>query len=142
MNKEEILKKIRENRDKIRSFGVKRIGIFGSAVREEMTEKSDIDVVVEFEKGKATFKNVCGLVDFLEELFGREVDIFTPDGIDSMRIEHVREKIMKHTRDLSYEDFRRNDMVGKNEANNREKECPRQGNRSFAGDKLGVYSAC
>jgi len=107
-----------------------------------MTEKSDIDVVVEFEKGKATFKNVCDLVDFLEELFGREVDIFTPDGIDSMRIEHVREKIMKHTRDLSYEDFRRNDMVGKNEANNREKECPRQGNRSFAGDKLGVYSAC
>jgi len=46
MNKEEILKKIRENREKIRSFGVKRIGIFGSAIREEMTEKSDIDVVV------------------------------------------------------------------------------------------------
>jgi len=39
---------------KIKSFGVKRIGVFGSAVREEMTEKSDIDVVVEFEKGKAT----------------------------------------------------------------------------------------
>jgi len=54
----------------------------------------------------------------------------------------VCEKIMKYTRDLSYEDFRRNDVVGKNEANNREKECPRQGNRSFAGDKLGVYSAC
>ena len=33
MNKEEILKKIRENREKIRGFGVKRIGIFGSAVR-------------------------------------------------------------------------------------------------------------
>ena len=95
MNKEEILKKIRENREKIRSFGVRRIGIFGSAVREEMTEKSDIDVVVEFEEGKATFKNVCGLVDFLEELFGREVDILTPDGIDSIRIKHVREKIKR-----------------------------------------------
>jgi len=33
MNKEEILKKIRENGEEIRSFGVKRIGIFGSAVR-------------------------------------------------------------------------------------------------------------
>ena len=95
MRKEEILKKIKENREKIRSFGVKRIGIFGSAVREEMTEKSDIDVVVEFEEGKATFKNVCGLVDFLEELFGREVDILTPDGIDSIRIKHVREKIKR-----------------------------------------------
>ena len=37
----------------------------------------------------------------------------------------VCEKIMKYTRDLSYEDFRRNDTVGKNEANNREKGCPR-----------------
>jgi len=35
MNKEEILKKIRENRDKIRSFGVKRIGIFGSDKGEQ-----------------------------------------------------------------------------------------------------------
>ena len=96
MNKEEILKRIRENKDKTKSFRVKRIGIFGSAVREEMTEKSDIDVVVEFERGKATFKNVCGLVDFLEELFGREVDILTPDGIDSIRIKHVREEIKRN----------------------------------------------
>jgi len=93
--REEILKKIRDNRGKIRSFGVKRIGIFGSAAREEMTEKSDVDVVVEFEKGKATFKNVCSLVDFLEGLFGREIDILTPDGIDSIKIKHVREEIKR-----------------------------------------------
>ncbi len=51
MNKEEILKRIRENKDKIRSFGVKRIGIFGSFVRGEEKEGSNIDFVVEFEKG-------------------------------------------------------------------------------------------
>jgi len=95
MNKEEILNKIKENKDKIKSFGIKKIGIFGSAVRDEMNEKSDIDIVVEFEKGKATFKNVCGVVDFLEELFGRKVDILTPDGIDSIRIKHVKEEIKR-----------------------------------------------
>lgn len=95
MNKEEILKRIRENREKIRSFGVKKMGIFGSAVRDEMTDRSDIDLVVEFERGKATFKNVCGLIDFLEELFGRKVDILTPDGIDSIRIKHVRAEIKR-----------------------------------------------
>ncbi len=95
MNKEEILKKLRDNMGKIKSFGVKRIGIFGSAVRDGMTEKSDVDVVVEFERGKATFKNVCGLVDFLEELFGEEVDILTPDGIEAIRIKHVKERIKK-----------------------------------------------
>ena len=95
-HKEEILKRIRENKDKTKSFGVKKIGIFGSAVRDEMSGGSDIDFVVEFERGKATFKNVCGLVDFLEELFGREVDILTPDGIDSIRIKHVREEIKRN----------------------------------------------
>ena len=93
--KEEILRRIRENREKIRSFGVKRIGIFGSVVRGEVAEKSDVDVVVEFERGKATFKNVCGLVDFLESLFGREVDILTPDGIEAIRLEHVKEEIKR-----------------------------------------------
>ena len=95
MNKEEIIRKIRENRKKIESFGVKKIGIFGSIVRGEAKEDSDIDIVVEFERGKATFKNVCGLVDFLEELFGKKVDILTPDGIESIRIKHVKEEIKR-----------------------------------------------
>ena len=95
MRKNEILRVLRENKGKIKAFGVKRIGIFGSFARDEATEKSDIDVVVEFEKGKATFKNVCGLVDFLEELFGREIDLLTPDGIESIRIKHVKEEIKR-----------------------------------------------
>ncbi len=95
MSKEEVIKKLRENMDKIRGFGVKRIGIFGSIVRGEATEKSDIDLVVEFEEGKATFKNFSGLVDFLEGLFGRKVDILTPGGIETIRIKHVKERIKK-----------------------------------------------
>ncbi|MCD6463246.1 MAG: nucleotidyltransferase family protein [Thermotogae bacterium] len=95
ITKREIVERIRKNKDEIRNFGVKRIGIFGSAVRDEITEGSDIDFVVEFERGKATFKNVCGLIDFLEKLFGREIDILTPDGIESIRVRHVREEIKK-----------------------------------------------
>ena len=95
ITKREIVERIRKNKDEIRKFGVKRIGIFGSAVRDEITEGSDIDFVVEFERGKATFKNVCGLIDFLEKLFGREIDILTPDGIESIRVRHVREEIKK-----------------------------------------------
>ena len=95
MNKKELLKELRKNKGKIKEFGVKRIGIFGSFARDEAEEKSDIDVVVEFEKGKATFKNVCGLVDFLEDLFNREVDILTPDGIESIRIKHIKEEIKR-----------------------------------------------
>jgi predicted nucleotidyltransferase len=95
MKKEEVVEKLQENMDKIKDFGVKRIGIFGSVVRGEAKEESDIDFVVEFEKGKATFKNVCRLIDLLEKLFDRKVDILTPDGIESIRIKHVRKNIKK-----------------------------------------------
>ena len=93
MRKAEVVRILRENMGEIKKFGVRRIGIFGSAVRDELREDSDIDIVVEFERGKGTFENFGGLVEFLERLFGREVDILTPGGIESIRIRTVRERI-------------------------------------------------
>ena len=55
--------------EKIEEFGVKRIGIFGSAARDDLREDSDIDMVVEFEKGRGGFKDFGGLVEFLENLY-------------------------------------------------------------------------
>ena len=95
MSKEEIIKKLRENKGRIKGFGVKRIGIFGSVVREEAEEESDIDLVVEFEEGKATFNNFYELVEFLEELFGKRVDLLTPWGIESISIPYIKEQIKK-----------------------------------------------
>ena len=77
MNKEEILKRIRENKDKIRSFGVKRIGISGSFVRGEEKEGSDVDVIVEFEEGNKNFDSFINLAFYLENLLGRKVDLLT-----------------------------------------------------------------
>ena len=95
MQKEKILNLLRKNRKIIRQFGVKRIGIFGSVARDEASEESDIDIVVEFERGRATFRNVARLIDFLENLFGKEIDLLTPDGIESIRIKHIKEQIKK-----------------------------------------------
>ncbi len=81
MNKEEILKVMRENKDKIKSFGVKKIGIFGSFARGEEKERSDIDIIVEFEEGKKNFDNFMNLAFYLEELSGRKVGLLTPESI-------------------------------------------------------------
>ena len=70
-------------------FCVKRIGLFGSFVRGEETETSDIDILVEFED--PTFRNFMNLAFFLEDLFGRRVDLLTPEGI-SHRIRPYVEK--------------------------------------------------
>lgn len=89
----DVLEVIRENMDEIRRFGVRRIGVFGSHVRGEQRDDSDVDVVVEFEEGMATLENFLGLADFLERLLGRKVDLLTREGVRSIRIKHVREEI-------------------------------------------------
>ena len=73
---EEHLNLIRE------SFEVKRIGIFGSVARGEETPVSDIDILVEFDRGQATFRHFMDLTLYLEDLFGRKVDVVTTGGID------------------------------------------------------------
>jgi len=81
LTSEEILRKIGENRDKIKRFGVKRIGLFGSYVREEQRAESDIDIVVEFEKGRATFESFLDLAEYLEKLLGKKIDLLTKEGV-------------------------------------------------------------
>ena len=74
-----------------KDFGVKRIGIFGSFARGEQKPTSDIDVLVEFEQGQATFDNFMRLAFYLEDLFSRKVDLLTVMGIDRYirsRVEH------------------------------------------------------
>ena len=48
--REAVLQQLEDNRDKIRSLGVKRLGLFGSVARSEATEGSDLDFLVELEK--------------------------------------------------------------------------------------------
>ncbi len=73
------LKILKEHEKEIkRRFSVRKIGIFGSHVRGEEKETSDVDVLVEFED--PTVRNFMGLVFFLEELFGRDVDLVTTRG--------------------------------------------------------------
>lgn len=93
MDKDFVMKKVKEHMGEIRKYGVKRIGLFGSYVADRQKASSDIDLVVEFEEGKATLDNYLGLLSFLEGLFGRKVDLITREGIRSIRIEEVKKSI-------------------------------------------------
>ena len=78
LTKEIILEKIHENRKIIRNFGVSKLTLFGSYAKGEQTKNSDIDFLVEFEKGRGLFKDYMNLSIFLEELFNKEVDLVKP----------------------------------------------------------------
>lgn len=75
----EIIELIREQRDPIRRMGVKEIGVFGSFARGEQRPDSDVDILVEME-GR-TFDSYMNLLFFLEDLFGRQVDLVDKDTI-------------------------------------------------------------
>jgi predicted nucleotidyltransferase len=78
-NRDEVLGIIEENKNKLRRFGVKKLGLFGSVARGEQTGGSDLDFVVEFET--KSFDAYMDLKDFLEQLFGVKIDLVLSDVI-------------------------------------------------------------
>jgi len=58
-----------------KQFGIAKIGIFGSFIRGEERPDSDVDVLITFRKGQKTFENYMDCKFYLEDLFGRKVDL-------------------------------------------------------------------
>ena len=97
-SREEILKTLKQSSEFLSSeFSVKKIAVFGSAARNAITSDSDIDIVVEFSAPIGFRFNQ--LVEYLENLLGRKVDVLTKDGIRNIRVRNVAENIEK---DLIY----------------------------------------
>lgn len=59
-----------------RRFGVMELSLFGSVVRDDADESSDVDVLVKFD-GPATSARYFGMQFHFEDLFGRPVDLVT-----------------------------------------------------------------
>jgi predicted nucleotidyltransferase len=71
-------------------YHVRKIGIFGSYSKEKQTDKSDIDIVVEFDQpiGMMAFVHLRNL---LSDRLGLEVDLVTPDGLHPL----IRDQVLK-----------------------------------------------
>jgi uncharacterized protein len=88
-----MLQQLREAVPEMREkFGVKRIGVFGSAARGEARPESDVDVLVEFDD--PAFDRYMELKFYLEDLFGRPCDLVLEESLkDSLR-ESVRAEVL------------------------------------------------
>jgi predicted nucleotidyltransferase len=92
-NKEQILGFLQEHESDLRGLGVKRCGVFGSFVRSEGHGQSDVDILVGFEPEQKTFDNFMNLVFFLEELFGRPVDLVTTESLSPYIGPHILREV-------------------------------------------------
>jgi len=80
-SKHDILQAVRNNAARVRSFGVDRIGLFGSFVRATQTAGSDVDLLVQFNPAQKTFDNFMGLSQALEDILHRRVELVTPESL-------------------------------------------------------------
>ncbi|MDQ1328513.1 MAG: uncharacterized protein QG641_1798 [Candidatus Poribacteria bacterium] len=88
------IKNILENHKKAleQNFRVKGIGIFGSYVRGDQKDKSDVDVLVEFDE-PVSLLGVVKLENYLSDLLQIKVDLVPQKDIR----QELREKILKET---------------------------------------------
>ena len=74
LSKEDILDFLKKNKSYIeKEFGVTKIALFGSYARDEQKESSDIDLLIEMPSHE--FFKRMDLKRFLEETFGKKVDV-------------------------------------------------------------------
>lgn len=87
--KQELIDLINKNRETILSFGINRLGVFGSFARNEQNEKSDVDFLVVYDYKNVNMKKYVGLFDYLEALTGRQVDIASPNSLAPHRAKKI-----------------------------------------------------
>jgi predicted nucleotidyltransferase len=91
MNKDEIILFLKENKPYIeQQFGVVRIGLFGSYVRGNAHEDSDIDIAVEM-RDEHIFRNFFSLERYLKEHLKKEIDLGIMETIKPL----VRQRVLK-----------------------------------------------
>ena len=98
----DIIKRLKEKKEFLKKYNVKRIGIFGSYTKGNQCKKSDIDFFVEFNLSNYD-KNFKGLFDdfmalelYLRSLFKRKVDILTYESLKTIRVKEIKEDIKKN----------------------------------------------
>ena len=91
--KQDVLKILHHNRDRLKALGVSRMGLFGSFVRGEQHPDSDIDLLVEFEAGQKTFDAFMELSFLLEEILQRRIELVTVESLSPYIGPHILKEV-------------------------------------------------
>ena len=74
-----------------RRYRIRKLSLFGSVLREDFQDESDVDVLVEFEPGaKVGLITFAGMELELSEILGRKVDLRTPAELSR----YIRDQIL------------------------------------------------
>lgn len=92
--KAQVLSLLQQSQQELQRFGVSRCGIFGSFARDSaIHDQSDVDILVSFDPDQKTFDNFMHLSFFLEDLFGRTVDLITVESLSPYIGSHILDEV-------------------------------------------------
>ena len=97
LNHHSILNTLASHQHQLNDFGVKEIGLFGSYISNNQQKESDIDLLVDLQPEMKTFKNYMKLVYYLEDLFGRKVDLVTKQSLSPYIGPHILKTVQYAT---------------------------------------------
>jgi len=90
--KENIIATLKSYKPELSKFGVQHIGLFGSYLRNEQSDKSDIDLLIDFEAEKENFDNYMAVCNLFENIFKNErIEVVTKNGLSR----HIGPKILE-----------------------------------------------
>ena len=93
-NKNMIISSLKSESSHFKKLGVSRIGLFGSYVRMQQNENSDVDVLVEFERGKENFDNFMNLCFLLDDIFtDKKVEVITANSLSPYIAPHILKEV-------------------------------------------------
>lgn len=93
LDKKGVLDFLKTHKPDLIRYKVRTIGLFGSYSRGQQTDGSDIDFLVEFEAGKKTYDNFIGLIDYLEKVFGKEVELVTKESVSKHILPYIEKEV-------------------------------------------------
>jgi predicted nucleotidyltransferase len=83
-------------RDFCRKHHIRRLALFGSALRDDFGPESDVDVLVQFEEGHVPGLAFFGMQEELSQILGRKVDLNTPGFLSR----NFRDEVLTEAQDL------------------------------------------
>ena len=95
LNRNEIIRRLTSEFPFInKNFGIKKIGLFGSYARDEGMPDSDIDLIVTFEDGKEKFRIFFAGIYYLEQIFGRKVEMISEHALDTRIKPYIEREVI------------------------------------------------
>jgi len=80
-------------------YNLKELSVFGSSIRDDFTETSDVDLVIVFKNSREiSLFDLMDIQEFFESKFSRKVDLVEPDGLRNP----IRRKAIMESKEILY----------------------------------------